>query len=156
MLPTPVDADELPYDVVNDDDFVGRYLMWLASDAAPLGKPSERLMLETVLGYAASFKEHYIEKYRKQPCPLPFQDKRWSVYLSKMSVIKAAYCFNKGIKLKNNKETATENHLISMISICIWEGKNSHLCRIFNLKIALTTNKKLHCPILFLADEYSV
>ena len=60
------DADELPYAVVNDDDFVGKYLDWLAKDATKLEDPEKKLMLNSILGYASSFKDYYTKKILEQ------------------------------------------------------------------------------------------
>ena len=123
VFPSPMDADNLPYELISNDDFVGRYLQWLAEEATSLEDPSKKLMLSTIIGYAGAFKVYYVEKYRLKPSPPSFDDKRWSIYLSKMSSIKGAYCFCNGLKIKTTKASATENHLLSMSSICMWEGK---------------------------------
>ena len=116
------DADALDYETINSDDFVGKYLNWLAEEATYLDNPSKVLMLNTAINYASSFKEHYLKHFRGLQTPIPFQSEYWSKNLAQMTKIKSDYCHRNRLKLCEEKETATEDDLISIACICIWEG----------------------------------
>ena len=56
LLPSCPDPSNLPYNVVNNEEFVGCFVSFLASEATPLDKSKDELLsLATVAGYASSF-----------------------------------------------------------------------------------------------------
>ena len=60
-------ADELvPYRTVSNEDFVGKYAMFMATEATHLDNSGQLLCLSTTLQYLSSFSEYYINKYRNQ------------------------------------------------------------------------------------------
>ena len=59
-------ADELSYRTVSDEDFVGKYAMFMATEATHLDNSGQLLCLSTTLQYLSSFSEYYINKYRNQ------------------------------------------------------------------------------------------
>ena len=59
------DAEELEYEVICNEKFVGCYVNWLATDAHKLDGGG-LLAYKTAIGYASSFMEFYRSKYREQ------------------------------------------------------------------------------------------
>ena len=58
-------AEELPYEVICNDKFVGWYVNWLSRDAKKFDG-SGLLAYKTAIGYASSFMEFYRSKYREK------------------------------------------------------------------------------------------
>ena len=85
-------ADELPYRVVCNDNFVGCFLTWLAKEGTYLISPT-LLKHSCCLGYASTFAEFYINKYRQLDTPRPFCKELWVKQLAQITSIKADYCY---------------------------------------------------------------
>ena len=81
-------AEELPYEVVCDDHFVGCYLKWLA-DAGTYLRTEKLLGHASCLGYASSFSEFFTNKYRTRPTPLPLTKDKWSRKILLITLIRA-------------------------------------------------------------------
>ena len=116
-------AEELPHEFVCSEEFVGCYLKWIADDARYL-KHDELLAHSSCLGYASSFSEYFLNKYRSRPVPLTLSKEKWSKKIALITTIKADYCFRERKKMSQEKETATTEDRLSMSSICIWQGTN--------------------------------
>lgn len=66
ILDKNMKANNLPYAVISNEDFVGFYLDWLARHATHLDNKDKLLSHSSVAGYASSFGEYYINKYRNR------------------------------------------------------------------------------------------
>ena len=77
------DYDDLSHDTVNSDGFVGKYLHWLAIEGRYITNPSTILKLNSILSYASSVKEYYVNTYCNCQCPGPYHEGIWCKYFVK-------------------------------------------------------------------------
>ena len=89
-------AESLSYAVVNNEVFVGFYLNWLAREATYLEDANLLLSHLSVAGYASSFAEYSINKYRNQPVPNPLAKDKWTKRMSTITAIKSEHHFKLG------------------------------------------------------------
>jgi hypothetical protein len=164
VLTAYMDAFNLPYSVVSDESFVGKYIHYLATEATHLGKHIQRIQVTylyffrcviyatykyqlfpltekgkndilahaTVLSYASTFAEYYINKYKEFNIPKPLQKELWTKKLSQLTKLKSNYHHKNKTKMKESKETATDDDRRNIAIICMLEGQ-PHGAEVFHV-----------------------
>ena len=142
LLPSCPDPSNLPYDVVNNEEFVGCFVNYLASEATPLDKSKDELLsLATVAGYASSFCTYYLHHYRNEEKgpPNPLRSDLWHRKMAKLTQCKQDHHHKMGTKIKGDKETATNEDRVNLAKVCILEGSStgSEMFHISNTAVTL-------------------
>jgi len=88
-LTPETDASTLSYEILSDEDFVGTFVNYLATEATYLSskRSSEKLSHATVSGYASTFCSYYIDKYRDRDIPRPLQTEKWTKKLAALRYV---------------------------------------------------------------------
>ncbi len=120
------DPHQLSYSVINSEEFVGRYMNWLATEACHLESNKSNVLLaySTVAGYASTFSTYYINHFRDHPngVPKPLRHEVWPKKMALLTQKKQDYHHKQGTKMKEEKETATDDDRRNLARVCILEA----------------------------------
>lgn len=86
----------------------------------------------SVLSYASTFAEFYINKYREHRIPRPLQKETWVKKLAQLTKLKSNYHHKHKTKMKDSKETATDDDRRNLAIVCMLEG-NPHGAEVFHV-----------------------
>ena len=124
LLNNNTDPYNLPYEIINSEEFVGCYVNFLATEAKYLDSSGKLLAFSTAAGYASTFCTYYLHHFREHPNgpPLPLRSESWPRKMALLTERKQDYHHKTGTKMKSEKETATDDDRRNLAKICILEG----------------------------------
>lgn len=135
------DPYRLPYDVINNEEFVGCYVNFLATEALYLDGSNKLIGHSTASGYASTFCTYYLNYYRDSLAgpPLPLRHESWPRKMSLLTQRKQDYHNKNGTKMKTEKETATDDDRKNLGKVCILEatGIGAQMFHISNTAVSL-------------------
>ena len=129
-----MDTSAIPFNVINDEEFVGRWATFLAEEAKHLDGSNHLLSLSSASGYASTFASYYINHHRNESeIPRPLKKELWCKKMSKITEKKTDYHNETKTKIKGQKETATTEDRQNLNKVLIWNGTSDsadflHLC----------------------------
>jgi hypothetical protein len=125
-LNSDMDPRDLPYHVIDSECFIGRVVNYLATEAKQLkgGANAKILKHSTVAGYASTICTYYINHFRDHQfgVPKPLRNEVWPKKMSLITQKKQDYHNKMGTKMKDEKETATDDDRRNLAKVCILEG----------------------------------
>ena len=78
-LSPSMDTSVLPFKVIDDEEFVGRWVTFLADEAKHLDGSNNLLSLSLASEYASTFASYYINHYRNESdIPRPLKKELWN------------------------------------------------------------------------------
>ena len=125
VFPT-IDPARLPWEIVNNENYVGCFTNYLATEATYLapGRTHELLMHSTTSGYASTFCTYYLNYFRDKGPPLPLQQDAWKRKMKEIHNKKQDHHNSTGTPMKTSKTTATPTDRENINLISIWKGDN--------------------------------
>ena len=125
VLPT-IDPARLPWEIVNNETYVGCFTNYLATEATYLapGRTHELLMHSTTAGYASTFRTYYLNYFRDRGPPIPLQQETWNRKIKELTKKKCEHHQSTGTPMKQSKPTATNSDRENINLISIWKGDN--------------------------------
>jgi hypothetical protein len=125
--------DNLPFHVIDNDEFVGQFLNFLAKEATWIEDSNKLLSLKSAVCYASAFKMFYLNHFRSERrTPKPLQEQSWTVKTRLITQIKGDHHRKENTPLSQSKVTMTTDDRIAFATVCILEG-NSKFAEMFLL-----------------------
>ena len=103
-LSPSMDTSDLSFEVINDEEFVGRWTTFLADEAKSLDGSNNLLSLSLASRYASTFASYYINHHRNESeMPRPLKKTLWCKQMSKIT--------EKKYSMKRNAVQEMSEHL---------------------------------------------